>query len=160
MAGLSHIDQAGNAIMVDVGEKDVTARTALAKGKIYMSPAAFAAVRDGHAKKGDVLGTARIAGIMAAKRTFELIPLCHPLPMTSCTVDFTLLEAECAVEAACTTKVVARTGIEMEALTGVSTALLTIYDMCKAVDRGMRITDIRRVHSAGGTCGVYVRDEG
>ena len=159
MAGLTHIDANGHAVMVDVGGKAVTERTALAKGRICMSPEAFAAIREGTAKKGDVLGVARVAGIMAAKRTSDLIPLCHPLAMTHCSVDFELLEHEHAVEAACMTRVTGRTGIEMEAMTGVSVALLTIYDMCKAVDRSMRIEQIRLVHKEGGKSGTYDRAE-
>ena len=131
---LSHFDASGSAVMVDVSEKPVTARQAVARGIITMNAAAFAAVRDGTAQKGDVLGVARIAGIMAAKRTSELIPLCHPLPLSKLTVDFHLLPEQQAVEAVCTARTTGVTGVEMEALTGVSAALLTIYDMCKAVD--------------------------
>ena len=131
---LSHFDASGSAVMVDVSEKPVTARQAVARGIITMNAAAFAAVRDGTAQKGDVLGVARIAGIMAAKRTSELIPLCHPLPLSKLTVDFHLLPEQQAVEAVCTARTIGVTGVEMEALTGVSAALLTIYDMCKAVE--------------------------
>ena len=133
---LSHFDASGSAVMVDVSEKPVTARQAVARGIITMNAAAFAAVRDGTAQKGDVLGVARIAGIMAAKRTSELIPLCHPLPLSKLTVDFHLLPEQQAVEAVCTARTIGVTGVEMEALTGVSAALLTIYDMCKAVGGG------------------------
>ena len=136
---LSHFDASGSAVMVDVSEKPVTARQAVARGIITMNAAAFAAVRDGTAQKGDVLGVARIAGIMAAKRTSELIPLCHPLPLSKLTVDFHLLPEHQAVEAVCTARTIGVTGVEMEALTGVSAALLTIYDMCKAVDKGMEL---------------------
>ena len=125
-----------------------------------MNAEAFAAVREGTAKKGDVLGVARIAAIMAAKRTSELIPLCHPLPLSKVAVEFALDEARQAVEAFCTVKTTGVTGVEMEALTGVSTALLTIYDMCKAVDKGMELGEIHLVKKSGGKSGLYVRAEG
>ena len=160
MSQLSHFDETGNAIMVDVSEKPVTAREATAHGVITMNAEAFAAVREGTAKKGDVLGVARIAGIMAAKRTSELIPLCHPLPLSKVSVEFALDEARQAVEAFCTVKTTGVTGVEMEALTGVSTALLTIYDMCKAVDKGMELGEIHLVEKTGGKSGHYVRAEG
>ena len=130
------------------------------RGIITMNAAAFAAVRDGTAQKGDVLGVARIAGIMAAKRTSELIPLCHPLPLSKLTVDFHLLPEQQAVEAVCTARTIGVTGVEMEALTGVSAALLTIYDMCKAVDKGMELGEIHLVEKTGGKSGHYVRAEG
>lgn len=157
---LSHFDASGSAVMVDVSEKPVTARQAVARGIITMNAAAFAAVRDGTAQKGDVLGVARIAGIMAAKRTSELIPLCHPLPLSKLTVDFHLLPEQQAVEAVCTARTIGVTGVEMEALTGVSAALLTIYDMCKAVDKGMEMGEIHLVEKTGGKSGHYVRAEG
>ena len=157
---LSHFDASGSAVMVDVSEKPVTARQAVARGIITMNAAAFAAVRDGTAQKGDVLGVARIAGIMAAKRTSELIPLCHPLPLSKLTVDFHLLPEQQAVEAVCTARTIGVTGVEMEALTGVSAALLTIYDMCKAVDKGMDLGEIHLVEKTGGKSGHYVRAEG
>ena len=157
---LTHFDAAGNAVMVDVSEKPVTARQAVARGIITMNAEAFAAVERGTVKKGDVLGVARIAGIMATKRTSELIPLCHPLPLTKVSVDFTLLPERQAVEAVCTEKPTGVTGVEMEALTGVSTALLTIYDMCKAVDKGMELGEIGLVEKTGGKSGHYVRAEG
>ena len=157
---LTHFDTSGNAIMVDVSEKPVTAREATAHGVITMNAEAFAAVREGTAKKGDVLGVARIAAIMAAKRTSELIPLCHPLPLSKVAVEFALDEARQAVEAFCTLKTTGVTGVEMEALTGVSTALLTIYDMCKAVDKGMELGEIHLVKKSGGKSGLYVRAEG
>ena len=138
----------------------LTARQAVARGIITMNEAAFAAVRDGTAQKGDVLGVARIAGIMAAKRTSELIPLCHPLPLSKLTVDFHLLPEQQAVEAVCTARTIGVTGVEMEALTGVSAALLTIYDMCKAVDKGMELGEIHLVEKTGGKSGHYVRAEG
>ena len=157
MGGLTHIDQNGNAVMVDVGAKAETLRIATAKGRVRMSAETFETIRTGAAKKGDVLGVARVAGIMAAKRTSELIPLCHPLMLTKCTVDFELLPDTLEVEAACTVQLTGRTGVEMEALTGVSVALLTIYDMCKAMDRGMVLGDIRLVHKEGGKSGVFDR---
>ena len=157
---LSHFDASGSAVMVDVSEKPVTARQAVARGIITMNAAAFAAVRDGTAQKGDVLGVARIAGIMAAKRTSELIPLCHPLPLSKLTVDFHLLPEQQAVEAVCTARTIGVTGVEMEALTGVSAALLTIYDMCKAVAKGMELGEIHLVEKTGGKSGHYVRAEG
>nr|WP_308754929.1 cyclic pyranopterin monophosphate synthase MoaC [uncultured Anaerotruncus sp.] len=157
MGGLTHIDQNGNAVMVDVGAKAETLRIATAKGRVRMSAETFETIRTGAAKKGDVLGVARVAGIMAAKRTSELIPLCHPLMLTKCTVDFELLPDTLEVEAACTVQLTGRTGVEMEALTGVSVALLTIYDMCKAIDRGMVLCDIRLVHKEGGKSGVFDR---
>ena len=157
---LTHFDAAGNAVMVDVSEKPVTARQAVARGIITMTAEAFAAVERGTVNKGDVLGMARIAGIMATKRTSELIPLCHPLPLTKVSVDFTLLPERQAVEAVCTVKTTGVTGVEMEALTGVSTALLTIYDMCKAVDKGMELGEIGLVEKTGGKSGHYVRAEG
>ena len=156
---LTHFDAAGNAVMVDVSEKPVTARQAVARGIITMNAEAFAAVERGTVKKGDVLGVARIAGIMATKRTSELIPLCHPLPLTKVSVDFTLLPERQAVEAVCTVKTTGVTGVEMEALTGVSTALLTIYDMCKAVQRDMRIDGIHLLYKEGGKSGVYEAEE-
>ena len=156
----THVDAAGNARMVDVGEKAVTHRTAVAVGRVTMSPECFAAVAEGRAKKGDVLGVAQVAGIMATKRTSELIPLCHPLPLTKVSVDFKLLPERQAVEALCTVKTAGVTGVEMEALTGVSTALLTIYDMCKAVDKGMELGEIHLVEKTGGKSGHYVRAEG
>ena len=154
---LSHFDASGSAVMVDVSEKPVTARQAVARGIITMNAAAFAAVRDGTAQKGDVLGVARIAGIMAAKRTSELIPLCHPLPLTKAGIEFRLLPERQAVEALCTVKTSGVTGVEMEALTGVSAALLTIYDMCKAVDKTMTIGDICLLRKSGGKSGVFER---
>ena len=157
MSGLTHIDRNGNAVMVDVGGKAETLRIAVAKGRIRMSAETIETIRTGAAKKGDVLGVARVAGIMAAKRTSELIPLCHPLMLTKCTVDFELLPETLEVEAACTVQLTGRTGVEMEALTGVSVALLTIYDMCKAIDRGMVLGDIRLIHKEGGKSGVFDR---
>jgi cyclic pyranopterin phosphate synthase len=156
--GLSHFDGKGSAIMVDVSAKQTTPRAASAKGIISMNSRAFAAVRDGTAKKGDVLAVARIAGIMAAKKTPELIPLCHSLAFDSCSVDFTLSEESLRIEASCTVTLSGKTGAEMEALTGVSAALLTVYDMCKSADRAMVISDIRLVEKSGGKSGHFVRD--
>ena len=153
----SHIDADGNAVMVDVTEKAATHRRAVAAGSIRMNEEAFAAVRDKTARKGDVLGVAQVAGIMATKRTSDLIPLCHPLMLSHASVDFTVLEEEGAIQAECTVKLSGKTGVEMEALTGVTVALLTIYDMCKAVDRSMELSDIHLVHKEGGKSGVYDR---
>jgi len=139
--------------MVDVGAKEATHRVATASGRITMNPATFRLIAAGRAKKGDVLGVARIAGIMAAKRTSELIPLCHPLPITAVALELTVGEA--AVEIAATVRTTGQTGVEMEALTAASVAALTVYDMCKSVDRGMRITEIRLLHKAGGKSGRY-----
>ena len=157
---LTHFDASGNAVMVDVSEKTVTFREATAHGIITMNAEAFAAVESGTVKKGDVLGVARIAGIMATKRTSELIPLCHPLPLTKVSVGFKLLPERQAVEALCTVKTAGVTGVEMEALTGVSTALLTIYDMCKAVDKRMCLKDIHLVEKIGGKSGHFQYDGG
>ncbi|MBR4223736.1 MAG: cyclic pyranopterin monophosphate synthase MoaC [Oscillospiraceae bacterium] len=154
---LSHIDNNGNAIMVDVTDKSVTERTARASGRIYMSREALAEIADGTVPKGDVFAAARIAGIMAAKKTPELIPLCHTLMLTKVTVDITPLFDEGCILCSCTVKLTGKTGAEMEALTGVSTALLTIYDMCKAVDKTMVITDIRLDEKDGGKSGHYER---
>ena len=152
---LTHFDESGNAAMVDVTDKAETQRTAVAKGGIRMNEAAFAAIQHGTADKGDVLGVARVAGIMAAKRTAELIPLCHPLMLTSVKVDFELCPETLTVEAVCTAKLSGKTGVEMEAMTGVSVTLLTIYDMCKALDKGMVISDIRLLEKSGGKSGSY-----
>ena len=153
----NHFDEAGNAVMVDVSAKDGTCRIATARGRIKMQPQTLAIIKGGTAKKGDVLGVARIAGIMAAKRTWELIPLCHPLMLEKCTVDFEVLEEESAVEATATVQVTGKTGVEMEALTAATVSLLTIYDMCKAVDRGMEIAQVCLLHKEGGKSGVYHR---
>ncbi|HTY98982.1 MAG TPA: cyclic pyranopterin monophosphate synthase MoaC [Rhodocyclaceae bacterium] len=152
---LTHFDGAGQAHMVDVAAKGETARVARAAGRIRMQAATFALVKAGDAKKGDVLGVARIAGIQAAKRTAELIPLCHPIALTRVAVEFQLDEAAATVSCEATAETVGRTGVEMEALTAVATALLTIYDMCKAVDRGMGIEDIRLLEKAGGKSGHW-----
>jgi len=153
MADLTHIDEAGAARMVDVGEKAATLRSATAEGRIDMSAEALAAVRGGTAKKGDVLAVARVAGIMAAKKTSDLIPLCHPIALTSATVDFVLDDR--GIIATATTRTTGPTGVEMEALTAVSVALLTIYDMAKALDRSMAISGIRLLAKAGGRSGDF-----
>lgn len=150
----SHIDSEGNAVMVDVSGKPVTARTAIAEGRIRVSPAIMRAVRQGTAAKGDVLSVAQLAGIMGAKRTADLIPLCHPLPLAHCRV---VLEPEDeTIRVECEVRTDNRTGVEMEALTGVSIALLTVYDMCKSLDKGMEITGIRLLRKTGGKSGEYV----
>ncbi|MFZ5776187.1 MAG: cyclic pyranopterin monophosphate synthase MoaC [Thermodesulfobacteriota bacterium] len=154
---LTHFDEAGNARMVDVGAKAETAREALAAGSITLSPEAFRLVREGGMAKGDVLGVARIAGIMAAKRTDDLIPLTHPLPINKVTVDFELDEATCTIGIQATVGITGKTGVEMEALTAVSVAALTIYDMCKAVDKSMTINHIRLLRKTGGKSGTYQR---
>ncbi|CAN5266240.1 cyclic pyranopterin monophosphate synthase MoaC [soil metagenome] len=153
MTALTHIDETGAARMVDVSGKPDTARKAAAEGRISMSPAALTAIRDGTTKKGDVIAVARIAGIMASKRTSDLIPLCHPLALSSVTVDFTFEpNSICATATVSTT---GPTGVEMEALTAVSVALLTLYDMAKAIDRAMQIGDIRLLEKSGGRSGNY-----
>ena len=152
---LTHFDKDGKAAMVDVGDKAVTERVATASGTVFMRPETLALVMEGRAAKGDVLGVARLAGIMAAKRTPDLVPLCHPLALTSVSVDLACDPARKAVDITATCRLKGRTGVEMEALTAVSVAALTVYDMCKAVDRGMRISDIRLIHKSGGKSGTY-----
>ena len=154
----THIDAQGNARMVDVSGKAPTSRTAVAVGRIAMSEACFAAVRDRTAKKGDVLGVAQVAGIMATKRTAELIPLCHLLNLTKSQVEFTLHPESLEIEAVCTVRCEGKTGVEMEALTGVSLALLTVYDMCKAIDKRMEIRNIYLVEKHGGKSGDFFFD--
>lgn len=154
----SHIDANGNALMVDVGDKAVTKRRAEASGKIRMSESCFQAVRDGKAKKGDVLGVAQVAGIQASKRTSELIPLCHLLALSSSKVEFFLHEERLEIEARCMVTCEGKTGVEMEALAGVSAALLTIYDMCKAMDKFMEISGIHLAEKTGGKSG-HIRYE-
>jgi cyclic pyranopterin phosphate synthase len=156
---LTHIDRQGNAAMVDVSGKPPTSREAVAKGRIQMSGECFAAVIEGNVKKGDVLGVARIAGIMAVKKTPEWIPLCHTLLITKAAVDFRLLPDSCEIEAVCTVKSSGQTGVEMEALTGVASALLTIYDMCKAADKAMEINGICLHEKTGGKSGHYMRGD-
>ena len=155
--GFTHIDCHGNALMVDVGAKDVTSRRAVAEGRIRMSRECFELVKAGRMKKGDVLGVAQVAGIMAAKKTAELIPLCHTLLLTGVKVELELLDGESAVRAVCSVKCDGKTGVEMEALTGASVALLTVYDMCKALDKTMELTGIHLVHKEGGKSGVFHR---
>jgi cyclic pyranopterin phosphate synthase len=158
VSGLSHLDAQGQAHMVDVGDKAETSRTAIAEGCVVMQPQTLAIVRAGDAKKGDVLGTARLAGIMAAKRSHELIPLCHPLLITKIAVDLAIDEALPGIRVRAEVKVKGQTGVEMEALTAVSVACLTVYDMVKAADRGMRIEGIRLIHKSGGKSGVFEAD--
>jgi cyclic pyranopterin phosphate synthase len=153
----THFDASGNAVMVDVSGKPVTDRTATARAQVVMSSATIAMIEAGTAKKGDVLGVARLAGIMAAKRTAELIPLCHPLPITAVVVELTTDRRTNAVEIAATVRTTGQTGVEMEALTAASVAALTVYDMCKSVDRGMRIEGLRVVHKAGGKSGEFTQ---
>jgi cyclic pyranopterin phosphate synthase len=153
MSKLTHLDHEGAAHMVDVGGKPATARRAVASGRIAMSPQALAAIREGNAPKGDVLGTARIAGIMAAKRTGELIPLCHPLSLEAVTIDFAF-EAD-AIRVTATASLTGRTGVEMEAMTAASIALLTIYDMAKGVDKSMVIGEVRLIAKSGGKSGDW-----
>ncbi len=159
MSELTHFDPEGNAIMVDVSAKKVTARTATAAARVLMSAETLARIREHAIRKGDVLSVAQLAGIMGAKRTPDLIPLCHPLPLESVRVELRLAEEENAVEIRATCRMHGRTGVEMEALTAAAVAALTVYDMCKAVDRGMRITDIRLLHKAGGRSGEYRADD-
>jgi cyclic pyranopterin monophosphate synthase len=154
-ARLTHFDAEGKAAMVDVSAKAETERVATARGSVVMQPATLALIAAGEMKKGDVLAVARLAGIMAAKRTAELIPLCHPLALASIAVDLSVDRERNAVDIEASCKLVGRTGVEMEALTAVSVAALTVYDMCKAVDRGMTITDIRLTRKSGGKSGSY-----
>ncbi len=158
MSGLTHFDAQGRAVMVDVSAKPETARTATARARVLMRADTLATIREGSAAKGDVLGTARLAGIMAAKRTADLIPLCHPLPISAVTVDLQASDAdEPSVEIEATVRTTGRTGVEMEALTAASIAALTVYDMCKAIDRSMRVDGLRVVHKAGGKSGEFVQ---
>lgn len=158
MAGLTHFDQDGNAVMVDVSGKAVTQRIAVARGRILMLPETLDMIRAGDHKKGDVLAVAQLAGIMAAKRTADLIPLCHPLALDKVSVELRPSDVDAAIDIEATVKVTGKTGVEMEALTAVSVAALTVYDMCKAVDRGMRIDGIRLVHKSGGKSGIFEGD--
>jgi len=154
MSGFTHFDDQGRAAMVDVSAKAETERVAIARGRVVMAPETLARIQEGQIGKGDVLGVARIAGIMAAKRTSDLIPLCHPLMLSKVTVDLTPAPPD-AVEIEALVKLGGRTGVEMEALTAVTVAALTIYDMCKAIDRGMRIEAVRLAHKSGGKSGTY-----
>lgn len=155
MSDLTHFDSQGNAVMVDVSGKASTERTATAKGSVLMAPETLARIIDRGFKKGDVLSVAQLAGIMGAKRTPDLIPLCHPLSLTKVSVELACDPLRNAVDITATCKVSGQTGVEMEALTAVSVAALTIYDMCKAVDKAMKIIDIRLVHKAGGKSGIF-----
>jgi len=155
MARLTHFDAEGKAAMVDVSDKAESERTATATGSVIMRPETLALIAAGGVEKGDVLSVARLAGIMGAKRTPDLIPLCHPLALASVAVDLSVDAARNAVDITATCKLKGRTGVEMEALTAVAVAALTVYDMCKAVDRGMRLTDIRLIHKSGGKSGTY-----
>ncbi len=158
MAGFSHFDAQGKARMVDVSDKDESERVATAAGTVTMAPETLERIMEGGVAKGDVLGTARLAGIMAAKRTPDLIPLCHPLALQSVTVELECDAARHAVDITATCKIKCRTGVEMEALTAVAVAALTVYDMCKAADRGMTIGEVRLLHKSGGKSGTYDRD--
>ncbi len=158
MAELTHFDRDGKARMVDVTDKAASERVAVAAGAVYLRPETLALIQDGGVKKGDVLSVARLAGIMGAKRTPDLIPLCHPLALTSVTLDLTLDPGRNAVDITATCKVAGKTGVEMEAMTAVAVAALTVYDMCKAVDRSMRIVDVRLTHKSGGKSGSYEAD--
>lgn len=153
----NHFNSEGNAVMVDVGNKEITTRIAVAEGSIKVNSEVFYAVKNNTAKKGDVLAVARIAGIMAAKKTSDIIPLCHPLFITKAAVDFTLNKTNLTITATAQVKVNGKTGVEMEALHAVSAALLTIYDMCKALDRSMEIQNIHLLHKEGGKSGIYDR---
>ncbi|MBR3051208.1 MAG: cyclic pyranopterin monophosphate synthase MoaC [Selenomonadaceae bacterium] len=152
---LNHFDAAGNAVMVDVGGKSLTERTAIASGKIFVGAEVYRAIESATAKKGDVLGVARVAGIMAAKKTSDVIPLCHPLPLSHCRLEFEMLPDEGAVKAVATVKTTWATGVEMEALHAVSVALLTIYDMCKAIDKRMTLGEIHLERKSGGKSGEF-----
>lgn len=155
---LSHLDDSGNARMVDVGAKDITARVAVAKGRVAMQPETLRLVREGGLEKGDVVAVARLAGVMAAKRTSDLVPLCHPVPLTQITVDIEESGDGGGLEITATANATWKTGVEMEALTAVTVAGLTVYDMCKAVDRAMRIESVRLVRKTGGKSGDYLAE--
>ncbi|MEG1979049.1 MAG: cyclic pyranopterin monophosphate synthase MoaC [Cetobacterium sp.] len=155
---LTHFNKDGKAIMVDVTEKNETKREAITSGKIFMNFETFQKVKDGTIEKGDVLGVARVAGIMAAKKTSDLIPMCHPLFITGVDIEFILNEEKLMIEARATVKTQGKTGVEMEALTAVTTSLLTIYDMCKAIDKAMTITDIKLCRKIGGKSGEFINE--
>ena len=155
MSDFTHFDDEGKAAMVDVSDKDATARIAVAKGSVIVQPETVALIQSGGVKKGDVLSIARLAGITGAKRTPDLIPLCHPLQLDSIAVDLELAPERNAIDITATCKITGKTGVEMEAMTAVAVAALTVYDMCKAVDRGMRIVDIRLTHKSGGKSGTF-----
>ena len=156
---LTHFDSKGNAVMVDVSEKNITQRVAIAKGKIYVNKDVIEAIVNDTVEKGDVLGVARVAGIMGVKKTSELIPMCHPLMITKCSIDFNVNEEENYIEAVCTAKVNGKTGVEMDALTGVNVALLTIYDMCKAIDKTMEISEVHLAKKTGGKSGDFINEK-
>ncbi len=156
MSEFTHFDEKGNAWMVDVSDKEITRRTAIAQGTIHVSREVMDAVLGRRIKKGDVFTVAQVAGIMGTKRTAELIPMCHPLSLTNASVTFDIDEEQCLITAVCKAVTDGKTGVEMEALTGVSTALLTIYDMCKAIDRRMVISEIRLVEKSGGKSGTFI----
>lgn len=158
MSDFTHFDAEGNAVMVDVTAKDATERVAVASGRVLMRPETLALIRARGVEKGDVLSVAQLAGIMGAKRAPDLIPLCHPLPLTSVRVDLSCRDEPPSVEITATCRLAGRTGVEMEALTAVGVAALTVYDMCKAVDREMRITDVGLRHKSGGRSGTYTAD--
>lgn len=155
MSGFTHFDAKGDAHMVDVSDKEITSRTATAKGAVLMAPETLAMIIEGRAKKGDVFSVARLAGIMAAKKTPDLIPLCHPLQLSKVAVELTANEEKSSVEIEATVRVTGRTGVEMEALTAVTAAALTVYDMVKAIDKTMRLSEIRLAHKAGGRSGEF-----
>ncbi|MEG1583328.1 MAG: cyclic pyranopterin monophosphate synthase MoaC [Cetobacterium sp.] len=155
---LTHFNKDGKAIMVDVTEKNETKREAITSGKIFMNFETFQKIKDGNIEKGDVLGVARVAGIMAAKKTSDLIPMCHPLFITGVDIEFVLNEEKLMIEARATVKTQGKTGVEMEALTAVTTSLLTIYDMCKAIDKAMTITDIKLCRKIGGKSGEFINE--
>lgn len=157
MGEFTHFNQHGDAIMVDISKKAETAREAIAEGRISMNQECFDQLKAGSIRKGDVLGVARIAGIMGAKKTSELVPLCHLLSLTKAEIDFELEDETCSVRTICTVRTTGKTGVEMEALTGVQIALLTIYDMCKAVDKGMEMNGIHLCQKSGGKSGIYIR---
>ena len=159
MSKLTHFNQSGEAHMVDIGDKDSSLRHALASGRISMRAETLEMIQQGGHKKGDVLGIARTAGIMATKRTADLIPLCHPLSLTHVSIEFNIDQQRAAIECRVVTETRGQTGVEMEALTGVQVTLLTIYDMCKAVDRGMTITDVRLLEKSGGKSGHWKADD-
>lgn len=159
MNKFTHFDADGNAVMVDVSNKTQTTRTAIASGKIQVNKEIITLIKEGNNKKGDVLGVAQIAGIMGAKSTSSLIPLCHPLPIQKCEINFNINEVTCTITVTATVKTMGQTGVEMEALTAATTALLTIYDMCKAVDKGMIIQEVQLLKKTGGKSGDFIRGE-
>lgn len=159
MNKFTHFDADGNAVMVDVSNKTQTTRTAIASGKIQVNKQIITLIKEGNNKKGDVLGVAQIAGIMGAKSTSSLIPLCHPLPIQKCEINFDINETTCTITVTATVKTMGQTGVEMEALTAATTTLLTIYDMCKAVDKGMVIQEVQLIKKTGGKSGDFIRGE-